>query len=46
MAKYLFQEWCDLYKEEINKSKAYHAGHLGRVSGSCRETDEQLEGVR
>jgi putative sterol carrier protein len=23
MAKYLSQEWCDLYKEEINKSAAY-----------------------
>lgn len=23
MAKYATQEWCDLYKEEINKSKAY-----------------------
>jgi len=23
MAKTLTQEWCDLYKEEINKSKAY-----------------------
>jgi putative sterol carrier protein len=23
MAKYATQEWCDLYKEEINKNKAY-----------------------
>lgn len=23
MAKYGTQEWCDLYKEELNKSKAY-----------------------
>jgi len=23
MARYATQEWCDLYKEEINKNKAY-----------------------
>jgi putative sterol carrier protein len=23
MAKFLSQEWCDLYKEELNKNKAY-----------------------
>ena len=23
MAKVMTQEWCDLYKEEVNKSKAY-----------------------